>query len=413
MFKEHRERLAELLVDGSMLLLYSGSALHVSQDEYYPFRENRNFFWLTGLRREGMLLSMTKRDGKVNSTLYIEEPDPHNIRWTGKMVTADEARAISGIDDVRYTDRIEGDISAYMAYDSTENVYFDCQRHSTSDLPDYNLVKAEEFSKKYPHVRILNLHTPTAKLRRSKDAAEVERIKAAIELTKHGLERVMSTLRPDMHEYEAQAEFEYEIFRRGAEGPSFPTIAGAGLNGCMLHYGTNRELCHDGDLLLLDLGAKLDGYCADITRTYPINGKYSERQRQYYDIVLRANRTVAERARAGMTTRELNDICKEVLADGLIKMGKISDASEVSKYYMHGVSHHLGIDVHDADVTEGRELTVGAVISDEPGLYIDEEGIGIRIEDDLLITENGAVVLSEDVIRDPDEIERFMAEHRN
>lgn len=413
MFKEHRERLAELIVDGSMLLLYSGIALHVSQDEYYPFRENRNFFWLTGLRREGMLLSMTKREGKVTSTLYIEEPDPHNIRWTGKMVTADEARVISGIEDVRYTDRIEGDISAYMAYDSTEVVYFDCQRHSTSDLPDYNLVKAEEFSKKYPHVRTMNLHTPTAKLRRSKDAAEVERIKAAIELTKHGLERVMSTLHPDMHEYEAQAEFEYEIFRRGAEGPSFPTIAGAGTNGCMLHYGTNRELCRDGDLLLLDLGAKLDGYCADITRTYPINGHFSERQRQYYDIVLRANRTVAERARAGMTTRELNDICKEVLADGLIEMGKISDASEISKYYMHGVSHHLGIDVHDADVTEGRELTVGAVISDEPGLYIDEEGIGIRIEDDLLITEDGAVVLSEDVIRDPDEIERFMAEHHN
>lgn len=411
MFTEHRERLSELLVDDSMLLLYSGIPTHVSQDEYYPLRANRNFFWLTGLCREGMLLFMTKRGGKVQSTLYIEEPDPHNIRWTGKMVTIDEAKEISGIDDIRYTDRIEGDISAYMAYDTTDTVYFDCQRHSTSDLPDYNLVKAEEFLKKYPYVKLLNLHTPTAKLRRSKDAQEVERIKAAIELTRYGLERVMSTLHPGIHEYEAQAEFEYEIFRRGAEGPSFPTIAGAGPNGCMLHYETNREICRDGDLLLLDLGATLDGYCADITRTYPINGKFSERQRQYYDIVLRANREVAKRARPGLTTRDLNDICKEVLADGLIEMGKISDRSEISKYYMHGVSHHLGIDVHDADVMEGRELMVGAVISDEPGLYIDEEGIGIRIEDDLLITEDGALVLSEDIIRTPDEIEAFMAEH--
>ncbi len=408
----HRERLAELLEDGSMLLLYSGIPLHVSQDEYYPFRVNRNFFYLTGLSRENMLLCMKKQGGKIQTTLYIEEPDPFNIRWTGKMVTADEAREISGIDDVRYTDRIDGDISAYMAYDSTDTVYFDCQRHAAEDLPDYNLVKADEFLKKYPFVKLYNLHTPLAKLRRVKDDGEVELIRGAIAITKAGLEKVMSTLRPGMYEYQVQAQFECEIFSCGAEGPSFPTIAGSGANGTMLHYETNRDICRDGDLILLDLGAKANGYCADITRTYPINGKYSERQRRYYDIVLAANREVARQARPGLTTRDLNDICKKVLADGLIEMGKISDPAEISGYYMHGVSHHLGIDVHDADIAEGKELRAGAVISDEPGLYIDEEGIGIRIEDDLLITEDGCEVLSSDIIRDPDEIEKFMAENK-
>lgn len=408
----HRERLAEMLDDNCMLLLYSGIALHVSQDEYYPFRVNRNFFYLTGLSAENMLLFMTKRDGRTLSTLYIEEPDPHNIRWTGKMITAEEAKEISGIDDVRYIDRIDGDISAYMAYDTTETVWFDCQRHALSDLPDYNLEKAVEFMKKYPYVKLRNLHTPLAKLRRVKDEDEIALMRDAVAVTKAGLERVMSTLRPGMYEYMAQAEFEYEIACCGAEGTSFPTIAGAGPNGTMLHYETNREICRDGDLLLLDLGAKTNGYCADITRTYPINGKYTDRQRSYYNIVLAANREVARQARPGITTRELNEICKDVLADGLIKMGKISDRSELSKYYMHGVSHHIGIDVHDADIAEGKELCEGAIISDEPGLYIDEEGIGIRIEDDLLITGNGCEVLSADIIRDPDEIERFMAENR-
>lgn len=408
----HRERLAEMLDDNCMLLLYSGVALHVSQDEYYPFRVNRNFFYLTGLSTENMLLFMTKRGGRTLSTLYIEEPDPYNIRWTGKMITAEEAKEISGIEDVRYTDRIDGDISAYMAYDTTETVWFDCQRHSLSDLPDYNLEKAGDFMRKYPYVKLRNLHTPLAKLRRVKDEDEVALMRGAVAVTKAGLERVMSTLRPGMYEYMAQAEFEYEIACCGAEGTSFPTIAGAGPNGTMLHYETNREICRDGDLLLLDLGAKTNGYCADITRTYPINGKYTDRQRSYYDIVLAANREVARQARPGITTRELNEICKDVLADGLIKMGKIADRSELSKYYMHGVSHHIGIDVHDADIAEGKELCEGAIISDEPGLYIDEEGIGIRIEDDLLITGNGCEVLSADIIRDPDEIERFMAENR-
>ena len=180
----------------------------------------------------------------------------------------------------------------------------------------------------------------------------------------------------------------------------------------MLHYGTNRELCNDGDLILLDLGAKIDGYCADITRTYPVNGKFTDRQRQYYEIVLAANRAVAKAAKPGMTCRELNEICKDVLAEGLMKLGKIKVPADVHRYYMHGVSHHLGIDVHDVEVADDRILRPGCVITDEPGLYVDEEAIGIRIEDDLLITEDGCVCLSEDVIRTPDEIEAYMANRK-
>ena len=196
---------------------------------------------------------------------------------------------------------------------------------------------------------------------------------------------------------------------RGAERVSFPTIAGSGINGCMLHYGTNHCKLEDGKLLLLDLGARVEGYCADITRTYPISGAYSPRQKEIYDIVLRANRAVAEAARPGVTLRELNDLCKKVLAEGMMAIGKIQSAEEIGRYYLHGVSHHLGLDTHDCAVREDLGLRAGMVISDEPGLYIDEEEIGIRIEDDLLITDTGCRVLSEAIPRTTEEIEALMA----
>ena len=227
-------------------------------------------------------------------------------------------------------------------------------------------------------------------------------------LTKEALKNVMKSLAPGRKEYEAQAEFEYSIFKGGAEGPAFPTIAGSGMNGTMLHYDTNRDTCRDGSLLLLDLGARVSGYNSDITRTYPVNGSFTDRQRQVYDLVLAANRRVAAEAGPGKTLKELNDICKEVLARGLMELGLIQQEDQVSRYYMHSVSHHLGIDVHDVNVAANEKLRPGAVITDEPGLYIDEWEIGIRIEDDLLITEDGAEVLSEDIIRTAEEIEAFM-----
>ena len=181
----------------------------------------------------------------------------------------------------------------------------------------------------------------------------------------------------------------------------------------MLHYGTNHCEMEDGKLVLFDLGAKVRGYCADITRTYPVNGKYTERQKAFYDIVLKANQEVAKAARPGVTCGELNDLCKKVLAEGMIALGKIETEEEIDTYYMHGVSHHLGIDTHDCTDPRQTKLLPGMVISDEPGLYIDEEEIGIRIEDDLLITEDGCEVLSKDVIRTTEEIEAFMAGVKN
>jgi Xaa-Pro aminopeptidase len=268
---------------------------------------------------------MDKAAEKPKTTLFIEEADPTQERWYGKKVTMEEAKKISGIEDVRFLESFEGAVDYAMTREDVESLYFDCYRHQMADMQDYNVVMAEEFRKKYPGVGIKNLFPMVAAMRMQKDEDEIALIREAVAITDKALQNVMSRLKPGMKEYQAQADFEYVVKYSGADGMAFPTIAGSGKNGTMLHYETNRETCEEGTLLLLDLGAKYEGYCADITRTYPVNGRYTERQRAVYDIVLAANRKVAETAKAGMTLKELNEVCKKVLAEGCIRLGLIKE----------------------------------------------------------------------------------------
>lgn len=408
-YEARRQAVYDQLEDNALLILYSGAPAHISVDAYHEFQANRHFFYLTGLRRENMILLIRKAGENSRTTLYIEKADPLAERWTGKMVTVEEAREVSGIQDIRFVDRFETELSYLLNSADIRCCYFDCYRHQSTDLPDLNLAKAQQFAQEHPGVAVRNLWSIVSKLRMVKDEDEVALMEKAVDITNQALKNVMKNLKPGMKEYQAQADFEYMVHYLGAEGPSFPTIAGSGKNGCMLHYETNRETCREGTLLLLDLGVRQEGYCSDITRTYPVSGKFTQRQRQVYDIVLKANKEVAAQAKPGMTTRELNDICKKVLAAGCMDLGLIEKEEDIGKYYMHGVSHHLGIDVHDVTV-EGVKLAPGSVITDEPGLYIDEWELGIRIEDDLLITQNGCRVLSAGIIKEPEEIEAFMAQ---
>ena len=410
-FAEHRERMYQSLEENTLVISYAGIPIHTNEDGYYDFVVNSQYFYLTGLERENTAFLAYKTAEKTREFLFIEEPDPLSERWTGKMPTVEEVRTISGIEDVRYTDNLEGAISSFMGRFRVEQVYFDLYRCQMNDLPDYNPVMAERFRQAYPHVILKDLHTACVPLREQKDAQEVESIRKALDITRQGLEFVMKNLKPGMMEYQVQADFEYTCRRLGARRQAFPTIAGSGINGCMMHYETNHCEVQDGSLILLDLGAKVENYCSDITRTYPANGKFSPRQREIYELVLKANEAVAAAAKPGITTKDLNDVACQVLGEGLIAMGMIQDISEVKKYYMHSVSHPIGIDVHDISLA-GDVLAPGWVISNEPGLYIDEEAIGIRIEDDLLITEDGCEVLSKNIIKDPDEIEAFMAKNR-
>ncbi|MEG0804786.1 MAG: aminopeptidase P N-terminal domain-containing protein [Lachnospiraceae bacterium] len=406
---KRRENVLGKMENGSVMILYSGIELHVSADEYFQFEVNKNFFYLTGIARDHMILFLDKTNPeKPRQELYIEQADPKDEKWFGKKLTLEEAKEESGISSVSYLSAFTNKLQRMITDCQIEAAYFDTYRETTADLPDYNCIKAQEFAQNYVGLPVKNASPIIAYLRMAKDEEEIAKIQKAVDITQAGLLDVMHTLKPGMYEYQAQANYEYRIKYLGSSGPSFQTIAGSGYNGTMLHYETNQCLCKDGDLLLMDLGSKYEGYCSDITRTYPINGTFTPRQKQIYDIVLKANETIAKEARPGVTTRELNEICEKVLARGLMDLGIIEKEEELSTYYMHGVSHHLGLDVHDVTHIDGVKLRPGAVISNEPGLYIEEENIGIRIEDDLLITEDGCRVLSKNIIKTTEEIEAAM-----
>ena len=407
-YEKRRAAVLGQMEKGAVMVLFSGEGIPQSMDDCCPFDANHHFFYLTGLRRENMALVLSRSSSEDKTILFIEEAVPSMERWTGKRVTKDEAKEISGVGDVRYIDSLPAALGRMVAREAVSAAYFDCYRNAMTDADSYNMQKVKGFAAAYPAVTIKNAHPMLAAMRMIKDEDEVACIREAIALTDKGLRRILGTLAPGQMEYQAQAEFEYAIRYHGAEGTAFSTIAGSGINGCMLHYETNHCRMEDGKLLLLDLGAKKNGYCADITRTYPVNGKYSERQKQIYDVVLSANLEVTKEAKPGLTLKQLNEICKKKLAEGLMAIGKIETEDQIGTYYMHGVSHHLGLDTHDATAHDETPLAPGMVITNEPGLYIDEEEIGIRIEDDLLITENGCEVLSKDVPRLAEEIEALM-----
>jgi Xaa-Pro aminopeptidase len=259
---------------------------------------------------------------------------------------------------------------------------------------------------------LYDAHPILAKLRQIKRPVEVENIKKAIEITGRGINAMLKNARAGMYEYEIEAYFDFELKRAGVKDFAFKSIAASGKNATVLHYSENNCKAADNDLILLDVGAQYGYYSGDITRTFPVNGKFTPRQRELYDIVLGGNRLIVDTIKPGIEFKSLNIKLKEYYAAELKKIGLIENADEVSKYYYHGVSHMLGLETHDVGRHNEGLLKAGMVLTVEPGLYIAEEGIGIRIEDDVLVTENGCEVLSPDIPRTAEEIEAVMAEGR-
>ena len=409
---EHREKLLDSMENNSIAVVWAGRPTLANEDEYLPFAVNSFFYYLTGSARQGQILLLVKAGEHRDQYMFIDPVNETTERWTGRMPRRKEVQALTGIENVEYTSDFNSVLGLLMGRFAIDTAYFDVFRCEVEDLPTWNAEKAAEFATHYPAVRIADLHRLCGLIRETKDKDEVEAVRQAIGITAKGLDNVLRTLEPGMMEYQIQAIFEGTCHYEGARDLAFPTIAAGGSNACSMHYDANNARLNDGELILFDLGAKYGNYCSDISRTYPIGGRYTQRQRELYDIVLKANRAVAETAAPGVTFGELEEVTERVLSEGLMELGMIDSPEEVRTYYPHSVSHSIGIDPHDVSRRE-VSLQAGWIISDEPGLYIDEEGIGIRIEDDLLITEDGCEVLSSTIPSDPDEIERLMAAARS
>lgn len=407
MFETNRNKLVESMEENSLLIMFAGCAPYRSADQVYKFTPNRNFYYLTGINEPNIVLTILKTEKETVETIYVEREDELMAKWIGRAISKSEASEISNIRSTKYLDELDSVISSYIDRRGIEKIYLDLERQSIN-IP---ITKAQDMASilisKYPYLKIKNIFNNIAKLRMVKSEEEIELIQKAIGITKEGIVSMAKNIVPGMKEYQVESYFDFEIKRLGASYHAFPTICAAGKNATVLHYEDNNQEAKDGDLILFDLGAEYNYYCSDISRTIPVNGKFTDRQKQIYTIVLNTMKEVEKNTKSGITLSELNDIAKKTLAKGCLEIGLIENEDEISKYYFHSVGHSLGLDTHDVWVANSK-LKEGVVITNEPGLYIEEEGIGIRLEDDLLVTESGCINLSKHIPVEIDEIETIM-----
>ncbi|MFE6137145.1 aminopeptidase P family protein [Bacillus sp. NPDC057893] len=410
-FAQNRERLVNTLPDESITILFAGQSPHMSADAHYKFVPNRNFYYLTGIDEPNIIFVLKKFGNSVEETLFIEKSDPVLEKWVGKTVSKEEAEQISGIKKVVYIESFEKTMTNTLFAENVKHVYLDLERREWKGTETKPLAFAKHVREQYPHITIGNVYPDICELRVFKTEEEIEKIKEAIVVTQEGIYNVLKQAKAGIMEYELEAHFDFTLKSSGIKYHAFDTILASGKNATVLHYEDNDAQIQSGDLVLLDLGAQKDYYNADISYTFPASGTFSSRQKQIYNIVLKALKETTELIKPGLKFAALNEHTKKVLAEECKAIGLIQEDEELSKYYYHGVSHFLGLDTHDVGTYKDRVLEAGMVITIEPGLYIEEESIGIRIEDDILVTKDGYENLSKDIIRSVEEIEEFMSEN--
>ena len=407
-----RAKLLENKQGPCMICIFSGRAPMRSMDEAYPFCVDRNFYYLTGIERENMILVLRKScSGDVAETLYIEPYDELLAKWVGGRMRAAEATEISGVNDVRDISRFDNDLNSMIEMNrglGKFNVYLDLWRYriDQADTPAHML--AARLRDRYPAVDINDINADMAAMRAIKSEDELANMRIAQENTRIAIEAMMKHAKPGMNEGELEGAFDFALMKLGARQHAFPSIVAGGPRATTLHYVENNTVIEDGQLVLIDLGSTHKNYCADISRTFPVNGKFTPRQAEIYNAVLEAQKIVIENAKPGMTTRQLNQLVIDYYETRLDDLGLRIDGKGVRDYYYHGVSHHLGLDTHDICTERERELRPGMVITVEPGLYIEAEGIGVRIENDVVITEDGCIDLSAEIPKTIAEIEAIM-----
>lgn len=407
LFEAHRNQLGNFFEAGDVAILFSGKAPKSTADAHYSFLPNKNFYYFTGCTQEHFIVVMTKTDCELKSTLFIEKPDYDVEKWYGRKLTIEKAREISGIEDVQYLEAFIPWVGNNVYTGKINRLFLDLEKLNWDEHDGPAASFAIEFNKRYPFVNVKTLQFILRELRIIKADLEIEKMRKAIAITKIGLDNVMKMIEPEVYEYQIESTFAHHTRMLGSERCAFETIVASGADGVILHYVENNKKVKDGDLILIDLGAQFEEYASDITRTYPVNGKFTDRQKQIYNIVLKAQQAVIDSMKPGIPFEELNKTCQRTLTEELKAIGLIKEDSELSKYYYHGVSHYLGLDVHDIGSRNGL-LKPGMVLTVEPGLYIAEEGIGIRIEDDVMITEDGNEVLSIAIPKTVEEIEKLM-----
>lgn len=428
-FLRRRQQLLAKMAPGSAALIFAAPEMTRSADSQYPFRQNSDFWYFTGFNEPEALLMLIKSDDTHNhSVLFNRVRDKTAEIWFGRRLGQEAAPEKLAVDRALAWDELNEQL--FQLLNGLDVVYHAQGQYDFADAAVFHaLDKLRRGSRQ-------NLTAPATltdwrpwvhEMRLFKSEEEIAVLRRAGEITALAHTRAMEKCRPGMFEYQLEGEILHEFNRHGARFPSYNTIVGGGENGCILHYTENESLLQDGELVLIDAGCEYQGYAGDITRTFPINGKFTQPQREIYDIVLASLDAALELYRPGTSMQEVTQVVVRIMVTGLVKLGILKGDIDhlISEnahrpYFMHGLSHWLGLDVHDVGVygpDRSRTLEPGMVITVEPGLYIAPDadvppqyrGIGIRVEDDILITATGNENLTASVVKRPDDIEALMA----
>ncbi len=418
-FTTNRKRFMRKMQPDSLAIFYANDLMPRSGDTFFPFRQNSGLFYLSGLDQEETIVVLFPdciKEG-FQELAFVKRTSDYIAIWEGEKYSKEQARAVSGIQKIYWLDEMPAILHELILL--AKRVYINTEEHDRfiPELPTRNMRMARELMERYPGHKYHRSQPILKKLMMNKQPVEVELIQQAIGITGKAFRRVLEFVRPGVMEYEVEAEIAHEFLRNRASGHSYDPIIASGSNSCVLHYTRNNQQCKAGDMLLMDFGAEYAHYASDLTRTIPVSGQFTTRQRSVYESVLHIMRDAQQLLVPGTTLEEYSKEVVKMMESALIDL-KLLTRKEIDQqnpelplykqYFMHGTSHHLGMDVHDL-ADRYVPIQEGMVFTCEPGIYIRNENLGIRIENDILVTENGPVDLMASIPVEAEEIEELMS----
>ncbi|MCF8217376.1 MAG: aminopeptidase P family protein [Bacteroidales bacterium] len=417
-YKTNRDRLRMLMEDDAIAVVFSNDMMPRNGDQYFPFRQNSDLLYLTGIDQEETVLLFFPDSPleQFREVLFIRKTNEKIATWEGHKYTQEEAAKISGIKNVMWLESFQSVLK--QASSLSSKFYLNKNEHpgAPENVESKQLREGKRIKEKYPFHQYYRLAPLMKELRLVKQQAEINTMQQACDITADAFKRVLKFVKPGLKESQVEAEITHEFLRSGAQGHAYAPIVASGKNATVLHYTANNQTINNGDLILFDIGCEYMNYASDMSRTIPVNGKFSARQKEVYNAVLRVFQQAKEMIKPGTSINQINNNVEQLLMEEHIKLGLYSrkdiqdneKANELIKtYYPHGTSHFMGLDVHDVG-TKYERLEAGMVLSCEPGIYIREENIGVRIENDILVTMEKPLDLMADVPITVDEIENFM-----
>ncbi len=418
LFIDNRKNFLNKVDKNSVSVFVSNDFMPTNADETLHFVQNTNLLYITGIDQEDTFLILAPNfpDKKMREILFIKETSKEIAIWEGNKLTKEEARKISGIETVMWNNNFKNVLDLILA--ESESIYLEKNEHIRSNTKVQTSQDRfiDEINKKYSTYKVKRSYPILSELRMIKNNIEIDLIQKACNITNKGFRRVLNFIQPDIMEYDIEAEYIHEFIKNRSKGFAYQPIIASGINACSLHYNSNNSLCKSGDLILMDVAAEYSNYKSDMTRTVPINGKFTKRQLEIYNAVLNVKNKATNILRPSISVNEYHKEVGKIMESELIRI-KLIDKHDVKKqnpknpvykkYFMHGTSHHLGLDVHDVG-NFYVNLSPGNVFTVEPGIYIREENLGVRLEDNILVGEDKNINLMKGIPIFPEEIEEIM-----